>query len=58
METKLTSPALVTANALSPPVQVGGSTAPETRFLAVDDGQIAYDDTGGNGPLIGRFGQR
>jgi pimeloyl-ACP methyl ester carboxylesterase len=24
----------------------------ETRFLAVDGGQIAYDDTGGAGPLI------
>jgi pimeloyl-ACP methyl ester carboxylesterase len=28
------------------------STLSETRFLAVDGGQIAYDDTGGNGPLI------
>src|SRR6201996_1220402 len=24
----------------------------ETRFLAVDGGRIAYDDTGGNGPLV------
>lgn len=52
MVTKLTPPALVTANALSPHVQAGGSIASETRFLAVDDGQIAYDDTGGTGPLI------
>jgi hypothetical protein len=28
-------------------------TAPlETRCLTVDGGQIAYDDTGGNGPVI------
>jgi pimeloyl-ACP methyl ester carboxylesterase len=26
--------------------------AAETRFLAVDGGRIAYDDTGGSGPLI------
>ena len=32
--------------------QSGTSTAAETRFLTVDDGRIAYDDTGGNGPLI------
>ena len=24
----------------------------ETRLLAVDGGQIAYDDTGGSGPLL------
>lgn len=36
MSTKLTSPTLVSA----------------TRFLAVDGGQLAYDDTGGNGRLI------
>ena len=28
------------------------STLSETRFLTVDGGQIAYDDTGGNGQLI------
>jgi pimeloyl-ACP methyl ester carboxylesterase len=39
MSAKLTSPAPL-------------STLSETRFLAVDGGQIAYDDTGGNGPLI------
>jgi pimeloyl-ACP methyl ester carboxylesterase len=38
--------------AFSPHVQAGDSTALETRHLAVDGGQIAYDDTGGNGPLI------
>lgn len=30
----------------------GGSTTSQTRFLAVGDGRIAYDDTGGNGPLV------
>ncbi|MDR3436558.1 alpha/beta hydrolase [Telmatospirillum sp.] len=39
MSTKLTSTPLVSATS-------------ETRFLAVDGGQLAYDDTGGNGPLI------
>jgi pimeloyl-ACP methyl ester carboxylesterase len=31
-----------------------GALAPvtQTRFLAVDGGRVAYDDTGGNGPLI------
>ncbi len=31
-----------------------GAPAPvtQTRFLAVDGGRVAYDDTGGNGPLI------
>jgi hypothetical protein len=57
MATKFTTPALigtalVTAIALAPPAQSGTSGATETRFLAVDDGRIAYDDTGGNGPLI------
>jgi pimeloyl-ACP methyl ester carboxylesterase len=28
------------------------STVTETRFLTVDDGRIAYDDTGGDGQLI------
>ena len=41
-----------TATALRPYGETGGSTASETRFLAVDGGRIAYDDTGGNGPLI------
>jgi pimeloyl-ACP methyl ester carboxylesterase len=57
MATKFTTPALIdtapaTTIALAPPARSGTSTATETRFLAVDDGQIAYDDTGGNGPLI------
>jgi pimeloyl-ACP methyl ester carboxylesterase len=39
MSAKLTSPAPL-------------ATLSETSFLAVDGGQIAYDDTGGNGPLI------
>jgi pimeloyl-ACP methyl ester carboxylesterase len=41
-----------TLNAGSPQPQAGSTTAPETRFLAVDGGRIAYDDTDGNGPLI------
>jgi pimeloyl-ACP methyl ester carboxylesterase len=28
------------------------STAAETRFLTIDGGRIAYDDTGGDGPAI------
>jgi len=40
-------------SAIAPPaVAQSGSTAAVTRFLAVDGGRIAYDDTGGNGPLI------
>lgn len=38
-------PALNTATAPAP-------VAPETRLLSVGGGQIAYDDTGGTGPLI------
>jgi len=57
MATKLMSAALISAalgTAIAPPpaAQSGASTAAETRFLAVDGGRIAYDDTGGNGPLI------
>ncbi|WP_428487303.1 alpha/beta fold hydrolase [Rhodopila sp.] len=57
MAMKLTSPALVGTAPVPaitpiPHMQAVGSTASETRFLAVDGGQIAYDDTGGNGPLI------
>ena len=32
--------------------QAGSAAVPDTRFLAVDGGRIAYDDTGGDGPLI------
>jgi pimeloyl-ACP methyl ester carboxylesterase len=46
------SAALGTAIPQPPAAQSGTSTAVETRFLAVDGGRIAYDDTGGNGPLI------
>jgi len=35
----------VPAGAQTPPV-------PETRFLALGEGRIAYDDTGGPGPLV------
>lgn len=52
MATKLMSPALITGNALRPHLQAGDSKILETHFLAIDGGQIAYDDTGGNGPLI------
>lgn len=51
MTTTITSP-LVTAAALIPYVQAGSSTVSQTRLLPVAGGQIAYDDTGGNGPLI------
>ena len=34
------------------PVNITASAARGTRFLAVDGGQIAYDDTGGDGPLV------
>lgn len=39
------------AVALSP-LQAGDAAALETRYLAVEGGRIAYDDTGGNGQLI------
>jgi len=57
MTTNLTMPVhldmdTATALTLAPRQHVEGSTALETRFLAVDGGRIAYDDTGGNGPLI------
>ena len=37
---------------ISPPMQADPSIGSETRFVSVDGGRIAYDDTGGNGPLI------
>jgi len=57
MATKLMSAALISAalgTAIVPPAAAksGTSTAAETRFLGVDGGRIAYDDTGGNGSLI------
>jgi pimeloyl-ACP methyl ester carboxylesterase len=57
MATKLMSAAsigttLCSVSALAPATQPEISTAAETHFLAVDGGRIAYDDTGGNGPLI------
>jgi pimeloyl-ACP methyl ester carboxylesterase len=48
----LISAALGTAAAQSPVAQSGTPTDAQTRFLAVDGGRIAYDDAGGNGPLI------
>ena len=57
MATKVLSAALIgtalgSVSTLAPAAQPDISTTPETRFLAVDGGRIAYDDTGGNGPLI------
>ncbi len=52
MATKLTSPALFTVDTLTAHVEVRGSVASGTRFLPVGDSHIAYDDTGGNGPLV------
>jgi pimeloyl-ACP methyl ester carboxylesterase len=57
MATKLMSAALLgtaqgAASAPAPAVQTEISKTPETRFLAVGGGRIAYDDTGGTGPLI------
>ncbi len=57
MASKLASSAfvggtLLAATALSPSLRAESPTALETRFLAVDGGKIAYDDTGGTGPLV------
>ncbi len=57
MATKLMSAALVgtvlgSVGAATPAAQAEISMPAETRFVAVDGGRIAYDDTGGNGPLI------
>jgi pimeloyl-ACP methyl ester carboxylesterase len=52
MSAALIGAALGTAIAFAAAAQPDISTAAETRFLAVDGGRIAYDDTGGNGPLI------
>ncbi len=41
-----------TGTALGHLGQAGSAAVPDTRFLAVDGGRIAYDDTGGDGPLI------
>ena len=42
----------MTTHDYSPYTKGGETIALETRFLTVDDGHIAYDDTGGDGPLI------
>jgi pimeloyl-ACP methyl ester carboxylesterase len=52
MTTSLSTPTPITAGTLGSRAQPAGSAAPDTRFLAVAGGQIAYDDTGGDGPLI------
>jgi pimeloyl-ACP methyl ester carboxylesterase len=52
MTTNVTTATPITASSLGSRAQPEGSTAPETRFLPVAGGRIAYDDTGGEGPLI------
>jgi pimeloyl-ACP methyl ester carboxylesterase len=53
MPHKLESPALFdTVLPPGPRAAAGTSTATATCFLATDGGQIAYDDTGGTGPVI------
>jgi pimeloyl-ACP methyl ester carboxylesterase len=57
MPSKLMSAALIVtalsaAGAPAPAQPTNIARAAETRFLTVDGGRIAYDDTGGNGPLI------
>jgi pimeloyl-ACP methyl ester carboxylesterase len=52
MAAKPASPALNESASPHSQRQVEDSTSLETRLLAVDGGQIAYDDTGGSGPLI------
>ena len=51
MATKLTSPPS-SGPSSGPHVQAAGAISSETRFLTVGGGRIAYDDSGGNGPLI------
>ena len=48
----MTTNRAATGTALGPLGQAGSPAASDTRFLAVDGGRIAYDDTGGDGPLI------
>jgi len=45
-------PPLAGSNSSQPEQRSEVSNALETRLLAVDGGQIAYDDTGGSGPVI------
>ena len=57
MATNLMSAALIgtamgAASQPAPAAQTEISMAAQTRFLAVEGGRIAYDDTGGNGSLI------
>jgi len=48
----LAGTALGTVTALAPGQQPGIASAAETHFLEADGGRIAYDDTGGTGPVI------
>jgi pimeloyl-ACP methyl ester carboxylesterase len=50
MATKFT--ALSEAAIIAGNLDAQAAAAPATRFLTVDGGQIAYDDTGGSGPLV------
>jgi pimeloyl-ACP methyl ester carboxylesterase len=50
MTTKLTAPSQAAIIAGS--LHAQAATPPATRFLTVDGGQVAYDDTGGSGPLV------
>jgi len=52
MITNVTPPAPVIATIAATREQAAISTAPDTHYLAVAGGHIAYDDTGGDGPLI------
>ncbi|AFW01309.1 alpha/beta hydrolase [Gluconobacter oxydans] len=52
MPTKSVSSASVTTRDRSRHTKADESISSETRFLKVDGGHIAYDDTGGDGPLI------
>jgi pimeloyl-ACP methyl ester carboxylesterase len=52
MITNLASPAPIDAIALGVHMQAEGTMGSATRFLNIAGGQAAYDDTGGDGPLI------
>ena len=52
MPTNLMSAAPIPSYTLDRHVGAGPLPALPTHFITVDGGQVAYDDTGGNGPLI------
>jgi pimeloyl-ACP methyl ester carboxylesterase len=54
-EWRKTDPAaapLALVDATAQPTQRQPTAAPQTRFLTVAEGRIAFDDTGGSGPVI------